>query len=122
MPVGREVEEGGKGNGAGCCPAAELTGSHALGLLFLSCRWESLGRSQGRVSVEYSSVFQVCSFRVMVSPDWSVTGQGVFSHCTWFWLHPPGYAAFLGLDLNYNRGLDDISREERPEEKRLPWG
>ena len=81
-----------------------------------------LGEVSGEGFTEYSSVFQVCPYRILVATDWSVTGQGVFSHCTWFWLHPPGFAAFLGLDLNYNRGLDDISREERPEEKRLPWG
>ena len=30
----------------------------------------------GRFSVEYSSVLQVRPFRVVVSVDWSVTGQG----------------------------------------------
>ena len=35
-------------------------------------------RSQGRVSVDYSSVLQVCLSRVMVSSDWSVTGRGSF--------------------------------------------
>ena len=53
-----------------------LDGSFVLRLLSLSCRGESEGRSQGMFSAEYSSVFQMCSFRVIVSTDWSVTGRG----------------------------------------------
>ena len=34
-------------------------------------------RSQGRISIEYSSAFQVCPFRVTVSPDWPARGQRV---------------------------------------------
>ena len=45
----------------------------------------------------------------MVSTDWSVPGQGVFSHCSWFWCCPPGFVAFLGLELKYKWGLDVIS-------------
>ena len=29
--------------------------------------------------------FQLCPFRVMVFIDWSVTRQGVISHCSWSW-------------------------------------
>ena len=54
----------------------------------------------------------------MVFADWSVTGQ-VFSPCSWSWSLPPGFAAFLGLELKYNWGLDVISREERLP---LGWG
>ena len=51
-------------------------GSFVLRLFSLSCRLESQERSQGRVSAEYSPVFQVCPFRVMVSTDWSMPGRG----------------------------------------------
>ena len=54
----------------GCCPARgrhQTAGSLQVGIL---------GEPQGRVSVEHSSVLQVHPFRVMVSTDWSVAGQG----------------------------------------------
>ena len=77
VPVGKEVgEEEGKGNGEGCSPEGDSTGSFVLRLFSLSCRRESEGQSQGRVSVKYSSVLQVCPLRVTVSTDWSVLGQG----------------------------------------------
>ena len=63
---------------------------------------ESEGRSQGKDSAEHSSVLQVHPFGVVVSTDWSVTGQGVFSHCSWSWHHPPGFAAFLSLELEHH--------------------
>ena len=44
---------------------------------------EGEGRSQGRISLDYSSAFQVCPFRVVVSTDWSMSGQGVISQCSW---------------------------------------
>lgn len=34
----------------------------------------------------------------VVSTDWSVSGLGVISHCSWSWCRPPGSAAFLGLE------------------------
>ena len=58
--------------------------------------------SQGRVSAKHSSVLQVGPFRVLVSIDWSVPGQAVFTHCSESWRHPPGSAAFLGLELKHN--------------------
>ena len=72
-----------------------------LRFLSLSCGWESWS-SQERVSAEYSSVLQVCPSRVTISTDWSVPEQGVVSHCSWSWGHPPGFSAFLGLELKYN--------------------
>ena len=54
---------------------------------------------------------------------WLVSARAsVFSHCSWFWHHPPGFAAFLGLDLKHNRGLDVVSKKEMPGAERLPWG
>ena len=88
MPVKKESgeENGASENGTGCSPEEELThpGSFFLRLLPLSCRQESRGGNHGWVSAEYASVLQVCPFRVMVSSDWSVAGQGVCSHCSWF--------------------------------------
>ena len=40
-------------------------------------------RGGGGISIEYSSAVQGCPFRVLVSTDWSVTGQGVISQCSW---------------------------------------
>ena len=37
-------------------------------------------RSQGRVSIDYSSSFQVCLLRVMVSTNWSTPGQGALGN------------------------------------------
>ena len=45
---------------------------------------------------EYSSDFQVRPFRVVVLTDWSVTGQGVFSHCCWFWPLSTWFCCFSG--------------------------
>ena len=101
MPVGEEEEqEEGKGNGTGYSSerACMSAGSFVLKLFSLL----QVGRSHGRISAKYSSVFQVCSLRVMVSNDWSVTGQRVISHCSWSWHHAPGFAAFLGLELKHN--------------------
>ena len=86
--------------------AEEGEGKHTDWVLYLEAflsllQVGILGRSQGRVSTEYSSVFQVCPFRGMVSTDWSVPGQGIISHCSWSWCHTPGFAAFLGLELKY---------------------
>ena len=78
VPGGEEVgEEKGKENSAGCSQR-ETTHpeSFVLRLLSLSCRQESQARSQGSISAEQSSVLQACPFRVMVTTDWSVTGQG----------------------------------------------
>ena len=79
---------------AGAAPQSENThsGSFILRLSLLFCWWQSYWRSQGRVTVAYSSVIQVCPFRIMVSSNW-------LSHCSWFWSYPPGFAAFLGLEL-----------------------
>ena len=30
-------------------------------------------------------------------------GKGVFNHCSWFWRPPPGFTAFLGLELKQLR-------------------
>ena len=102
MPVEEEVrEEEGERNGVGSSPEGEYT-HWVLSLeAFISLLQAGiLGRSWGRVSAEYSSVFQVWSFRVMVSTDWSEPGQEVISHYSWCWCSPPGFAAFLGLELN----------------------
>ena len=48
--------------------------------------------------------------RVLVSVNWSMTEQEVLSHCSWYWHGPPGFTAFLGLELKYNRVLDVTSR------------
>lgn len=37
----------------------------------------------------------MCSFSILVSIDWA---EGVFSHCSWSWDHPPGFIALLSLD------------------------
>ena len=41
---------------------------------------------------------------------WFTSREGVISQCGWFWCHSrhhlPGFAAFLGLELNHNWGLD----------------
>ena len=53
------------------------------------------------------------SFRIFISSpgvpfqghsftDWSVTGQKILGHCSWSRNHPPGFAAFLCLELKYN--------------------
>ena len=63
----------------------------------------TLGEVWGQgFSAEYSSTLQVYPFWAMVSSDWSVAGQGVFSHYSQSWSCPPGFAAFLGLELQYN--------------------
>ena len=112
--------EGGMVLGA---PQRERTHTgHLSWVFYLFLGGGNLSRGLGRASVKYSPVSQVCSLRVMVTADWSVTGQGIFGHYSWSWHRPPGFAAFLGLELNYNGSLDVISREERPGEKRLPWG
>ena len=51
----REQEE--EGNGTSCSPEGEHTGSFVLRFLSLSCRLEFYGKSQGRISREYSSAF-----------------------------------------------------------------
>ena len=75
--MGEELgEEEGKKNGAGCFPKRE----HAPWVFYLEtfiylCRWKSQGSSQGRVSAKYSSVFQVCPFKVVVSIDCPVSDR-----------------------------------------------
>ena len=94
MPVKKGIGRGGgvagerKGNGSSSSPQRGHThaGAFVLRLLSLFHRWESQGRSQGRISVEQPSVLQVCSFRVMVSSDWLESGQSlqlVLPSLTW---------------------------------------
>ena len=93
------------GNGRDCSPEEECGCMHWVLCLEAFCSLLQagiLGEASGEVSAEYSSVFQVGPFRVMVSTDWSVTGQGVISHSSWSRHHPPGFAAFLGLELKYS--------------------
>ena len=70
----------------------------------------------GEVSGEgFSRIFiilQVGPFRVKTCTDWSMAVQGIFSHCSWFWLCSPGFAVFLGLEQKRSWGLDVIFREE----------
>ena len=100
VPVG-EIEEA--GNDTGVCPRGRAhCGSFALRVFISLLQAGILGRSQGRVSAEYSSVFQVYTFRVVVPTEQTVTGQGFVSHCNWSWLHPPGLTAPLGLELKHN--------------------
>ena len=71
--MGKEVgEEEGKET-AQADPSRESSACwvFCLEFLSLSCRQEPQGRSWGRVSADYSSVFEVRPFRVMVS----MTGQ-----------------------------------------------
>ena len=67
--------------------APQMESTHLLGPLswgfYLFLAVGNLRGSLGRVSVEYTSVLRVCLFWVMVSSDWSVEGQGFFSHCSW---------------------------------------
>ena len=56
------------GKSVGALQRESHPGSSALRLLI----W----RSQGRIPIEYTSAFQVCPFRAMVSTDWSALGQG----------------------------------------------
>ena len=97
MPVGKEVGE--KKGIVQTAPQMESLRVHAASFAFrlfsLFCRLGVLGK----VSVEYSSVLRACPFRVMVSSGWSVTGQGVVSHCSCLWCSLPGVAAFLDLEL-----------------------
>ena len=68
VPTKKEVEGKGKGQVSpqkeSVCP-----GSFVLRLLSLSCRQDFQGKSQGRASVEHSSVLQVCPFRILVSTE-----------------------------------------------------
>ena len=80
VPVKKSVRSGEK-KGKGMALAAPQRESTGLGgpflkLLCVSYRQESWGRSQGKDSAEYSSVLQVCPFKVLVSSDWAVAGQG----------------------------------------------
>ena len=71
-----------------------------------------LGKASGEGfnRIFISSVLQVGTFRVTVFTDWSVTRQGSLVTAL-VWHCPPGFAAFLGLDLKHKRGLDVVSRE-----------
>ena len=53
---------------------------------------------------------EVCPFRVVAFTDWSVPGQKIIIHCSCSQCCPPGFTAFLGLELKYNRVLDVTSR------------
>ena len=67
-----------------CSPEGECAlGPLSCGFFTLLCRWEPKGSSQGKISIEYSPAFHVCPFRFVVSTDWLVPGQGVFSQCSW---------------------------------------
>lgn len=46
------------------------TGSFILSIFISFLQVEILGEVSGSVFIEYSSTFQVCSLRVMVSTDW----------------------------------------------------
>ena len=94
----------GKKQGEGKSIVCSSEGKHTEWVLcleaFISLAGGNLkGDLRGSVSAEYSSVFQVSSFGVVVSTDWSAPGQGVISHRGWSWPHPPGFAALLGLEL-----------------------
>ena len=86
----------------------EVEGGYGAGMASFVLRIFSLlagGNLRGvsrEVSVDYSLVVQVRPFMVVVSTDWSGTEQRVTSHHSWSWPHPPGFAAFLGLELKYN--------------------
>ena len=70
---------------------------------FLSRRWESWGRSQGRVQWDIPQLSR-CALSGSWSPligQWQ--GRWLFSHCSWFWLHrPPGPAVFLAVETRHN--------------------
>ena len=57
-------------------------------------------RSQGRISIKYSSAFLVCLLKVLVSTDRSVPGKEVISHCSWPacqpWCCSTGFCCFSG--------------------------
>ena len=95
--MGKEVgKEEGKGNGAGCSQRESVcTGSFVLALFISLLQAGILGEVSGKGFIIFPGVL----FLVMVSNDWSVTGKGVFSHCSWFWCHPPVFSAFLTLEL-----------------------
>ena len=88
--MGKKVgEEDGKGNGTGC---------FVLRLLSLFLQARILGEDFSRILISSPCV----PFRVMVSIDWLMAGQGVFSHCSGSWPHPPGFAALFGRELKGN--------------------
>lgn len=66
---------------------------------------------------------QVHPFRALVSTDWSV--MGVIRRCRLAPLRPPGFAAFLGLGLNYvsrgggGTGCEALSPFVQPPQ--FPW-
>ena len=70
--------------------------------LFFFFQAETLREVSGEGLVEYLLDVQVCPFWDMAFSDQSVTEKEVFSHCSWFWHHPSGFVAFLGLELKYN--------------------
>ena len=78
-------------------PEGELAGWVLYPEAFISFLGIS-GEGFSRISIGSPGV----SFQGCVSTDWSVAGQGALSHCSWFWHCPPGFAAFLGLELKHN--------------------
>ena len=83
-----------------------LTAARGMGPLSGGFYLSPAGRNpKGGLRGEFSRIFissPGAPFQVTVSTDWSVTGQGVFSHCSWFWHRPPSFVAFLGLELKHN--------------------
>ena len=96
----KEVEEkGGKGNGAGCSLRKGVcAGAFVLRLLSLSGRNLRGGLRGG--SQQNIHQFSRCALSKAWSPLVS-TGAGGHYHCSWSRCRPPGFAAFLGLELQY---------------------
>ena len=47
------------------------SGSYVLKVFISSLKVKFWGRFQGKISIEYSSAFKACLFRVIVFTDWS---------------------------------------------------
>ena len=95
MPVEKQVGEEER-NGTSCSPEGELrcARSFVLKLFSLSLTGGNLrGGLRGGLQL---NIHQLSRFALLGS--WS----SLIGQCSWSWCCPPGFAAFLGLELKYN--------------------
>ena len=97
MPL--EKEEG-EGEGAGVLPGGIMNAGSSVSRVFKGSEFK--GRLRGDLDRMFIS-FSRCILSGLWSPLMSQhQGRGVISHSSWTWHCPPGFAAFLGLELRYN--------------------
>ena len=89
--------------------ASSCTGSLALGVFICFLKAEILGEI-----LKYSSAFQVCPFRVVISWHvWPKLREGVISHFIWFWCWTwhcfKWFCSFSEPEAETQLGLDIIS-------------